>query len=55
MTDTTYNLYCFCPPGNGGTEGGVKTIEKNPKADKGSASECRAELAQAMPSAAYLM
>ena len=24
----------FCPPGNGGTEGGYKTIEKNPEDDK---------------------
>ena len=34
VTDTTYNLNRFCPPGNGGTEGGYKTIDKNPKADK---------------------
>ncbi len=34
VTDTTYNLNSFCPPGNGGTEGGYKTIDKNPKADK---------------------
>ena len=24
----------FCPPGNGGTEGGYKTIDKNPKDGK---------------------
>ena len=34
VTDTTYNLNSFCPPGNGGTEGGYKTIDMNPKADK---------------------
>ena len=34
VTDTTYNLNSFCPPGNRGTEGGYKTIDKNPKLTK---------------------
>ena len=34
VNDATYNLNSFCPPGNGGTEGGIRPLTRIRKLTK---------------------